>query len=666
MTAKVKDGRLLKVAGSDLRFYNGASLCARGLAAPQLVNDPDRLKYPMKRVGPRGDGKWVRISWGEAIDTISLHLEKALHRMGPQALALFAKGPSSRYIKELFHEFSVPHINDISFEQCDLNREIAFRLTFGNDAAQPAVPDYDNTRCVVLFGNHMGENVNVGELKRLLAAKGRGVRLIVVDPRFSSIADKADDHLMIRPGTDSALILGWLNHILDSGLYDVGFVAEHVAGFAELRRAASAFPLDRVEAITSIPADIVRRTARAIAEAAPAVIIHPGSHATWYGNDVERLRCQAVLAGILGTWGAAGGLGPQRSTQESQNPVADNQEAVKRLLQGRDSHGAAIFKNIRKGVIKVVGCWGQNPIQSQGNPYHVLAAFKEAEFIFACDVLPSDTTLYADIILPEASFLERFDVVEQYAEGGERFVAARFPAVPPGFEAKDPYWIVKQLSNRLGRGARFHYADAAARLDSELAAHGLNLKKLQEAGGVAQLPGKAQPTAGYATSSGKIECAPELLGELGLGKSPGFAPIPLPPAGFARLLYGRSPVHTMTSTMNNSWLRAEMAENVLWINEELAGNLNVHEGERLMLENQDGVRSMKPVAVHLTPGIRPDCVYLVHGFGVRSHLLRQGFDQGVSDALLMTRNRPDPLSGSHGLRVNYVRLLRDGKPLNLS
>ena len=106
--------------------------------------------------------------------------------------------------------------------------------------------------------------------------------------------------------------------------------------------------------------------------------------------------------------------------------------------------------------------------------------------------------------------------------------------------------------------------------------------------------------------------------------------------------------------------------NVLWVNEEVGLRLALKNDDKLFLENQDGIRSMKPVSVYLTPGIRPDCVYLVHGFGVRSHLLGQGFDQGVSDSLLMTRNRPDPLSGSRGMRVNFVRLIRNGMPLNLA
>jgi thiosulfate reductase/polysulfide reductase chain A len=301
------------------------------------------------------------------------------------------------------------------------------------------------------------------------------------------------------------------------------------------------------------------------------------------------------------------------------------------------------------------------------NPYRTRQAFAKADFIFASDVLPSDTTLFADIILPEASFLERYDVVERYETVEDNFVAVRTPVVTPHYEARDPYWIVKQLSIRLGRGEGFRFKDVQERLNHELAKDDLSLAKISARGGVAVLPKptKVEDKVRFATPSGKIEFFSKSLSADSLALVPSYEVVPEPPKGFVRLLYGRSPVHSQTSTSNNKWLRHEMDENELWVNDQLAEKLFLSNGERLFLENQDGVRSMKPIAVKITPGIRADCVYMVHGFGVRSHLLQQGFDQGVSDSLLMTRSRRDQFSGSRGMRVNFVRFIKNGKSLDM-
>ncbi len=666
--AKVKAGKFLSLEGRANNPWNGQSLCARAHAAARLLYDPDRLKYPMKRIGKRGQGKWVRINWAEAIDTISLQIEKALHAYGPPALALYAKGPSARYIQELFAEFSVPHMNDSSFEYCGRNRELAYRLVFGHDVSNTTL-DYPNSKCVVLLGSHLGENVHVPEVKRLQAALGNGARLIVVDPRFSAVAAKAEFHLAIRPGTDTALIYGWLNYLIDTGQYNVGHVANNLEGFSELRKAVSAYPLERVAAITGLTRDQIEQTARAISKAAPATIIHPGRFANWHGNDVTRLHAQAVLTGFLGAWGSVGGVRPlnndwQQDVEES-GPVSANQQRLQTLLGNRDALGTTIEKKMNSGAIRVVGCWGQNPMQAHGNPLRLKKALEKVDFIFACDVLPSDTSLYADIILPEASFLERYDVIEHYSEAEQDFVSTRFPVVDPVYEAKDPYWIVKQLSIRLGRGTGFSYNDVENRLNRDLKPFGLTLKQLYAKGGVSTLPTKYETGQLHATPSGKIEYNSSSLEQRGLSSKLAFVDVPRPPTGYACLLSGRAPMHTLTSTMNNTWLLKEMPENELWLNEDIARRMAVRDGDRLFLENQDGIRTFKPVLIKVTPGIRPDCVYLVHGFGQRSHLLQQGFDRGVSDSYLTSRTNKDSISAGAALRTNYVRFVRNGHPLQM-
>lgn len=663
LLARVRDGKLLGITGNDRSPYNGASVCGRALAAKKLVYDPDRLRYPMKRTGSRGEGKWARIGWDEAIDTVSSQLEKALHNSGPQAIALFGKGPSARYIRELFQEFYIPHLNDSAAEHCHTARDLAYRLTFGRS---PGYPDYENTRCIVLFGCHLGENVMVPELQRLAAALSRGASLIVIDPRFSAIAAKADHYLQIRPGTDSALILGWINFLVEAGHYDIAHMESRVEGFADLTGIAGGYSPEVVSRITGIPGELIIQTAQTIAGHAPRVIIHPGRHSSWYGNDFERLRAQAVLTGFLRSWDAKGGIYPAKPLGKDVESAsfADNFQWIAETLKVAGDKSSTIIKNIIAGRIKVVGCWGQNPFHAYPNPYRTAEAFKKAEFTFACDILPSEPALYADIILPEATFLERWDGVSPASQCSPPCLGLARPVIAPQFESRDPYWIVKRLSNRLGRGDGFIFQTAEERVEHELLRYGVTLKDFSRQSGVVRLPESSDDRTDsrpvFPTPSGKMEFRSQFLVRQGHAAVPDFTPVPQPGPGFFRLLYGQSPVRSHTTTANDPWLGHEMAENELWINEQEAFRLGFSHGERVLLENQDGVWSPSPVRLKLTPGIRRDCVYTVHGFGSRSPLLHFGYDRGVADSSLMTRSLPDPVSGCRGLRVNFVRPVKKG------
>jgi len=663
VTATVREGRVVELEGTEGNPLNGSRICARGQAAIDLLYDPDRLKYPMKRRGPRGSGSWQRISWAEAIDTVAQKMEEALRLSGPGALALFAAGPSSHYIRELFAEFAVPHVNDSHYENCHCNREAAYISTLGFSPGVPPRLDYRNTRCLVLLGCHQGENLMLPEFGRLLAARDRGARLIVADPRRSAIAARADQHLMLRPGSDLALLLGWCNFLLERGLYDREFVASRVEGLAELRQLAAAYPLERAAELTGLSAESIERSALLLAESAPAVIIHPGRHSNWYGDDVQRLRAQAILSALLGAVGRPGGLllpvappGPPAAP----SLYARGRESLGQALRGRGGdRSAVILQGLEQEKIRFLGCWGQNPFQGYPNPYRTALAWQKPDFIFTCDLLPSEAALHADIILPEATFLERHGRVEFRAEADPPIFTAGFPVLEPAFEARDPYWIVRELSIRLGRGRGFRLPEVATRLEQDLIDLPLGLDELRQGGAWRVVPELDGPPDGeefrFPTISGKIELVSRDLAEVGQPSLPEFTPPPTGPPGYFRLLYGRSPLHTLSSTQNNRRLMEQQSENELWLNDQAAGELGLAHGELVLLENQDGLSSLKPVRLRVTDAIRPDCVYLVHGFGNRSPLLRRAFDQGVSDAALMSRTTTNPVTGMRALRNNFVR-----------
>jgi thiosulfate reductase/polysulfide reductase chain A len=662
MTAKTKGKKLISLTANRKDVRTDGKICARGFASERMLYDPDRLKYPLKRVGERGEGKWSRIGWGEAIDTISLNLEKLLTRHGPESIGLFANGPSSKYITELFRELKINNIANSSYELCHRNKYSALQATFGTEDASAVFKNMADAKCIVLFGSHFGENVQADLLRDFLAALNKGAKLIVIDPRTSVVAGKADHHLMLRPGTDTALLLGWIQYILKNGFYNKNFVDNYTIGVEALRSKTSVYDLDLVASLTDTSAREIQRCAEILATSAPDVVVYPGNFSAWYGNDIQRLRALAVLSALLSDKDSYPSFS---GSSDGQTAGKDDRFSSLRSVSTYSSSSATLIREAGKGNIKLLGCWGQNPFQSTPNPYRTIAAFQKAEFTFCCDVLPTETSLYADIILPEATFLERMDGIETWDEREQQIIALRYPVLDPLYESKDPYFIVKQLSSRLGVGEKFEYETIEERLNSELNEIQLSVDHIKRREGIIAIPKSSSmdplhaADLSFPTPSGRIELYSEMLFNRDESPLPEYISVPLPPKGFVRLLNGKSPVH-YGSACNNDWLNHEINENELWLNDEVAEIIHVQDGEKLFLENQDGIRSLQPVKIKVTPGIRVDCVFLAHGFGADSPFLSQGFNRGVSDNSLLTRSYPDPVSGARGIRVNFIRIIRDG------
>ncbi|NOX26387.1 MAG: molybdopterin-dependent oxidoreductase, partial [Deltaproteobacteria bacterium] len=458
----VRDGKIAKITGNPHDVLTAGQICQRGAAAEIMPDDPDRLKFPLKRIGKRGLGKWARIGWGEAIDTIFNQMDKRLRQDGPDSLALFHSGTSSSFIKDLFVELGCRYFNDPFYEYCRANRELSHDLTYGGRGGKGAV-GLTEAQCVVLLGANLGENMQVPVMRKFNQALERGAKLIVVDPRRSTAAARADYHLMIRPGTDTALLLGWLKYIIENGLYNHGLESRFI-GLAELKGLLANYRLADLAAIADIPVAALKSSAQVMAGLAPAVCLYPGDNSAWYGNDVQRLRAGAMLSAVLGA-----------------GPTESSGEINAARFPAPERFASTIINKVQTGAVKFIGIWGQNPLQAYPNPYRTISALQKVPFIFCCDVYPGEAAMYADIILPEASFLERAEIVGN-RELQPRRLAIRQAVIKPRFEARGPYWIVKQLTSRLGRGQGFTFDSALERLDNDLRTEGLSWQALQEKG----------------------------------------------------------------------------------------------------------------------------------------------------------------------------------------
>jgi thiosulfate reductase/polysulfide reductase chain A len=228
------------------------------------------------------------------------------------------------------------------------------------------------------------------------------------------------------------------------------------------------------------------------------------------------------------------------------------------------------------------------------------------------------------------------------------------------YDSKPGWWIAKNLATRMGLGEYFAWKDIEDYLETRLEKSGLSFDDLKRDG---VLIGKAQPIYDdspkmtFKTPSGKIELFSQQLADAGLPGLPEYEPPEEPPTGYFRLLFGRSPVHTFSRTTNNRSLLEVVPENELWLNTEMAKQLGFRNGDRVMLENQDSVKT-GPVKLRVTERIRQDCVFMVHGFGREDPRLRGGYQKGAADSRLITRVKRDPAMGGTGMNVNFVTLYR--------
>ena len=670
--AHVRDGRLWKITGNPADPLSRGRLCPRGTGGIGAHFDPDRLRAPLMRKNARGGEQWIEVTWDEALQYIAERLLKIKADYGPEALALFSHGIGGTFLKHTVKAFGSPNIVAPSFAQCRGPRDVGFELTFGEPIGSPERTDIGNAGCIVLIGSHLGENMHNTQVQEFSDAIRRNASIIVADPRFSVAASKARHYLPIRPGTDIALLLAWMNVLVTEKLYDIDYVTQHGFGFDYFANEIAGHTPEWAYPETGIPPEKIRESAREMARHRPATLVHPGRHATWYGDDAQRSRAIALLNALLGSWGRKGGFYYPSSMDVPEYPYPPYPKSERGHADNPDHRfpfaSGSLTNGIRDATITGKPCpikgwmvYATNLIQSMPNAKETIRAIQNLDLMVVVDVVPSEIAGWADVVLPEATYLERHDQlnVELFREP---FVALRQPVVEPPEEQRPNWWIARQLAVKLDLEAYYPWKDIREYLGYRLRGAGLDLAELEKSGVVlgpsAPLYFEDGIPAEFPTPSGKIEFfSPQL-------KDAGFDPVPRykrpdpGPAGSFRLLYGRSPVHSFSRTQTNPILRDAMEENVVWVNASIGERLGLRSGEYIRLRNQDDVLSNR-VKVRITEAIRPECVYMVHGFGHSGRGLRSAYQRGASDAQLITRYAVDPLMGGTGTNVNFVSIERE-------
>lgn len=671
--AHVRGGRVTKIVGNPKHPLSRGRLCPRGAGGTGLLYDPDRLKKPLVRTQRRGTHAFAEVEWPEALDRVAEGMKGIRDRHGAEALALYSHGFGGSWFKHLLRAYGSANVAAPSYAQCSGPREAGFQITFGQGVGSPENTDIENARCITLIGSHLGENMHNTQVQDLAIALSRGAELVVVDPRFSTAAGKARYWLPIKPGTDLALLLAWMHVIVAEGLYDREYLDTYAVGLDKLKAHLADKTPEWAYAATTIPPERIVETARFIAGARPASLVHPGRRVTWYGDDTQRSRAIAILNALLGSWGRRGGFFlpaqlsipkypyPDYGVEPKPPPAAPRgrvfpfaDEALASGLCEASIPGTAEY-DIRGWLV-----YGTNLIQALPAPEATGRAIQALEFIAVIDVLPAEIVGWADVVLPESTYLERCD--EIYAPPWRApFAAVRQPVVEPMYDSKPGWWIAREIALRMGLDDYFPWKDGVEYAMQRVRRAGLDCDAMKRDGVVVGAHAAVTIEDGvvpeFGTPSGKIELYSEQLAASGFDPMPNYTPPEEPPPGMFRLLFGRSPVHTFGRTTNNRFLSEIVSTNELWLGKRAADELGLRSGEKVVLVNQDGVRS-QPLPLKATQRIRYDCVYMVHGYGHDAPGLRFARGRGADDARLVTRTKIDPLMGGTGMNVNFVRVER--------
>ena len=465
----LEDGRPVRVEGDPDSPVNQGELCVKGLASLEYLHHPDRLKYPLRRVGERGQGRWQRISWDEALDIIAGQLSQAKERYGAESVAMMqgsAKGYQNTWLRRLANIFGTPNVAGQG-HVCHQPRSFASRITcgFAPGFAHPGYDEYPPA-CIVVWGLNSAET-NHPMYRETLRAINRGTKLMVVDPRNIGLIKRADLWLRVRPGSDLALALGMINVIVNEGLHDQDFVNSWTVGFDELKAHVQEYPPERVERLTWIEAETIRRAARLYAQNRPACI-EWGNAIDQNVNSFQTARAISILRAITGNLGVPGGEAewaplpliwwhaPELELWDKL-PREKWERRVGADLKLLPDFHYVLPQSVIKAILEenpypihVLYIQGCNSLLTHSNAGETFRALKKVDFLAVADMFMTPTAALADVVLPVASYLE-FDSVVAPAN----VIAQVQQRVAQVGECRSDYEIISELARRLGLGEYF-------------------------------------------------------------------------------------------------------------------------------------------------------------------------------------------------------------------
>lgn len=615
----VRDDRIVQVKGDPEGYLNHGSTCYKGRVSADRLTHPDRLKHPLKRAGARGEGKWQRVSWEEALEETAENLKRVRETHGARAVGFgvgMPKGLEHFVLIRLANLFGSPNVI-ASQDVCHAPREVTGVHTCG---FYPVADLHNPTNLVLLWASNVAATNEEGQIGSLLHRQlKQGAKLIVADPRRIELAERADLWLPFRPGTSQALALGMLHVILQEGLYDKDFVANHTYGFEAFSRHVEAYPPEKVSGITWVPADRIRKAARMYAEARPAAL--------QWGNPIEHdihafdaTRSLVCLMAVCGNLEVPGGNLHAHDPQIMRLGEFVRADLIpeKRKAMISAHHGViprlmtvppAFF---RKAVLEddpypVRAYYGMctNPLVAWADSKTTYEAFQRLEFVAVADLFMTPTASMADIVFPVAHQYEINDIGHYGI--GHGMILSRPKIVDPPEACWPDMRIMNELGKRVSPPELWH-DDHEAFLEDVLRPSGLTYAEFVEKG-ILKGPDRFRlyEEKGFRTPTGKVELELSTAEKFHLKPFPEFAGFPEDedPDYPLLLISAKSPYYLLSSYRWLERLREKCPHPRLEIHPDTAGEAGVREGDEVVIETRYGEIVQ---TAHLTDIVSPRVV----------------------------------------------------------
>jgi len=639
-------------------------LCVKAQGIVDWLYSPERVTTPLKRI----DGDWKQITWDEAFDIIADKLSKVKKDYGAKAL-----------VAHLGNPFINTHVGRVASRFCSVygtpNYTSGASLCFAASGIGHGLslsrrmmrlhPSYENSRCIVVWGSNPQQS-NIADAVRLLAARKKGARLVVIDPRKTPLAKEADIYTPIRPGTDCYLALGLLNVIIAEQLYDRDFVSSWTVGFDKLSEHVKSYHPEEVERITWVPAETVREIARMYAASKPAAIAQgvPLDHSP---SGVQTSWAIAILVAITGNLDVPGGNiynTPLRLTRfrvkgavspdeiiSAQYPIFNRFVSEATTMPVTD----AILTE-QPYPVKAMIVHGGNPVLTWPNTSKVKQALGQLDLLVVSDLFLTETAKLADVFLPTTSFWEE-EVLKDYAYAGLPLALLGNKVIEPPGGCLENWRIWVELGKKMGYADYFPWQTTNELLAALLEAPGITLQQLKEhPGGIwyGDLNrGQKYLEEGLNSPSGKVELFSEIM------QSYGYDPLPACTEPLSALAANprlaedypfiltsgtRELAFTHSRHRNVDRLRKLVPYPTVEINTGAAKDLGIADGDRVVVESPRGSIKLK---AKVSDDIHPKVISIPHGW-----------DETNVNFLTDDEVR-DPISGYPAFKSVPCRVLKD-------
>jgi anaerobic selenocysteine-containing dehydrogenase len=672
----VKDGKIAKIAGDPDCPINHGTLCSKGIAASQLVYHPDRLTYPVRRVGSKGSGKWERISWDEALDAIAEKILNYKESFGAESIVMgYGTGRENEAVIYRFANLLGSPNTLTAGHFCYGPRIATTIITCGTN---PIVDYENNPKCIMVWGNNLViSNPDCYKGEPFSTALDAGAKLIAVDPRLTRIAARADIWLPLRPGTDTALALGMCNVIIQEELYDKEFVENYVHGWDAFVRRVNEYPLKKVEEITWVPKEKVQEAARLFATTKPAAI-------QWGVAIEQQVNCADNNRALLALMGITGNIDVQGGQMLFSSPKIRNvgqfgahkmlsREQAEKRLGGDRFRLAGNFAIINPKCVwdaileeepypvKMLFFISSNPVLTRGNAREVYRALEAVEFMAVADFFMTPTAELADIVLPAATWLEMDYIGDFWKRHG--YILPRRKVIQIG-ECRSDHEMLNDLAHRVGQGE--HWWDTfEGGLDHILEPMGITWKDFEKMDYIrGDVTYRKYKEKGFSTPTGKFELYSTLLEKWGYDPLPQFREPPEGPNSSPEiykkypyiLITGRrQPGFFHTENRQLPWLRELHKDPVVEIHPETAEKEGIGEGDWVTIESPRGKVRQR---ARLFAGMDPRIVSAEHAWWFPENKdPGHGWDE--SNINILTSNAYedcDPAMGATHVRTLLCRI----------